>query len=163
MTRYRTDAMVAAAIVIAVAAIHGCATASQVAPAAAAPTAAAPAAVLATEGGALDCDRPKEYGPVLVSATQFALRKGARATRFSDVPSTKESPLEVCDLRMETGLLLSLLCDDGTSPFRDPRSARRSRRGSMIGGRCGSNVDVYEVRCPERSYQVYIDAYVCQR
>jgi hypothetical protein len=60
--------------------------------------------------------------------------------------------------------MLSLTCDDGSRPFRGFDHAHAARVGNVgKGGSCGSIVDLYEVPCPEGTYKIFIDAYVCAR
>jgi hypothetical protein len=116
-----------------------------------------------TEGEAIACERPDPLGPIIVTATQYARRHAATATRYSAVASTKEQPAEVCGIGAGVELLLSLTCDDGTNPFGgDFSKAHSSRAGNVgSGGRCGSIVDKYVVPCPEATYDIYIDSYIC--
>lgn len=103
--------------------------------------------------------------PVGMPADEFAKRKAAMVTRYSQATSTKEEPIEVCGIWDQGGQvdwLLSLTCDDGSHPFNGIHQAHASRAGNVgAGGRCGSIIDLYEVPCPEGTYSIYIDAYVC--
>ena len=135
---------------------------------AAAPAPARPARreVSRSEVGPADgCTRDDEiFGPVRVSAAVYGSRTGVMARRFSELgTTTKESPLEECGLKTVVLRLISLRCDDGSKPFGDDfRAAHASRAGSFgPGGRCGSIIDRYDVPCPERTYQVFADGYVC--
>ncbi|MFV8749466.1 hypothetical protein ACNOYE_02815 [Nannocystaceae bacterium ST9] len=112
---------------------------------------------------AITCERPEQFGPVIVSAEQFATRHAATATKFSAVASSKEQPAEVCGIAAGVELLVSLTCDDGTNPFAGDWNAAHSSRAGNVGpgGRCGSIIDRYVVACPEGSFDVYIDAYIC--
>jgi hypothetical protein len=102
-------------------------------------------------------------GPVLVSESVYTGRGGLDAVRFSELNSTKQRPLEECGLRTVLQRLATLTCDDGSNPFKgDLQSAHQSRAGNVgPGGRCDSILDRYEVPCPERSYSVYADMYLC--
>jgi hypothetical protein len=109
------------------------------------------------------CERPAEFGPVIVSSDAYARRTGAGALRFSDAPTTKELPLEECGLQQSLRRLVELTCNDGSNPFPGLRQAHVSRAGNVgPGGRCGSIVDLYRVPCPEKVYDVYVDMYVCR-
>ena len=58
--------------------------------------------------------------------------------------------------------LIALRCDDGSQPLSSIRDAERARTGSVgPGGRCQSIIDRYELPCPERSYTLFVDDYVC--
>jgi hypothetical protein len=92
----------------------------------------------------------------------FARRKGAGITRYSRARSTKAEPVEVCGFRAENEWLYTATCDDGSHPIANRDQAEQSRNGNEGGGgRCGSIIDLYNVKCPEATYAVHIDAYVC--
>jgi hypothetical protein len=108
------------------------------------------------------CAQTDVYGAVGYPREQWERRKGARAAHFSEVPSSKDAPIEVCGIASEGEWLAQVRCDDGSLAFRSPAQAEPARVGNVgPGGRCGAIVDLYEVRCPEKSYEVFIDAYVC--
>ena len=108
------------------------------------------------------CADTATYAPVGVSPQEFLRRKGTGIRRFSQAQSTKDQPVEVCGIPAQMEWLLAMTCDDGSRPFRSYDHAHSSRAGNVgPGGRCGSIVDLYEVPCPEGTYQVFIDAYVC--
>jgi len=113
------------------------------------------------------CRRPDPiFGPTLVPAAIYAARTGADAHKFSELGvSTKERPLEECGLKRVLVRLVTLTCDDGSNPFsRDLKAAHMSRSGNVgPGGRCDSIIDRYEVACPERTYAVFADMYICPR
>lgn len=110
----------------------------------------------------INCERPVEFGPVLVDAEQYARRYAATASRFAQVQSTKEQPAEECGIAAGVELLLALTCEDGSRPFASFNQAHASRRGNVgAGGRCGSIIDLYEVPCPEGTYEIFIDSYIC--
>lgn len=97
-----------------------------------------------------------------VTKDEWAKRNGAGITRFSQTHSTKELPLEVCTIRAETELLASLACEDESHPIKDHESAEIARVGNVgKGGRCGSIIDLYRVKCPEATYELFVDGYVC--
>lgn len=110
------------------------------------------------------CPRPDMFGPVVVSRQAYLSRAGVEATRFSDLATSKEKPIEECGIRPVLKRLLELTCNDRSNPFNgDGRAAHASRAGSFgPGGRCGSIIDRYDVKCPEATYQVFADSYVCQ-
>jgi hypothetical protein len=100
--------------------------------------------------------------PVGVSAEQLEGSYGRHDRRFSDSPSSASHPIEVCALDGELGYLTRVTCDDGSRPFGDRAAAEQSRSGNAgPGGRCGRIIDRYQVRCPERAYEVFVDSYRC--
>lgn len=108
------------------------------------------------------CAQTDVYAPVGLSKADFDRRKGALIDRFSDADSTKEEPIEVCGIPNEMTWLLAAKCNDGSNPYESYDHAHASRVGNVgAGGRCQSIIDLYEVPCPEGTYAVYIDAYVC--
>ena len=130
--------------------------------------AAGPAASGSTPaGGGLACGRNEDdlFAPSLVPHEAYASRTGVMAARFSQLATSMERPLEECGLRTVLQRLVALTCDDGSNPFRrDPRAAHASRRGSMgAGGRCEQIIDVYVVKCPEKTYEVHADMYFCTK
>jgi hypothetical protein len=47
-------------------------------------------------------------------------------------------------------------------PITDSKSAEMARVGNVgDGGRCNAIIDRYKVQCPEASYEIYLDGYVC--
>jgi len=100
--------------------------------------------------------------PAGVTETEMAESYGRTATKYSEAPSSKERPIEVCGIPEESVYLMRATCDDGSKPFANFRSARQSRTGNVgTGGRCRRMIDRFEVTCPERRYEVFIDAYRC--
>ena len=93
-------------------------------------------------------------------AWKTATRRNAR--KYSDIASSKAQPVEVCGIPTENEWLASLSCDDGSMPITDGRSAEMARVGNVgDGGRCNAIIDRYKVQCPEASYEIYLDGYVC--
>jgi hypothetical protein len=112
----------------------------------------------------IDCSaRPEQFGPVIVSASQYASRYAATASKFSEVQSSPSQPAEVCGIGAGVSLIATLTCDDGTNPYKGNRMAAHASRAGNIGpgGRCDSIIDHYPVTCPEGSFDIYIDSYVC--
>jgi len=105
------------------------------------------------------------YGAVGYPRAEWDKRRGAGAKRFADVPSSQSQPIEVCGVKGEVEWLLAATCADGSSPYKgDWDTAHASRTGSTgNGGRCDAILDVYEAKCPEKTYEVYMDMYVCPR
>jgi hypothetical protein len=89
-------------------------------------------------------------------------RNGAHVVKLRDARSTKETPIEMCGAGAANRWLISLRCDDGSQPLESINDAERARAGNVgPGGRCQSIIDRYEIPCPERSYTLFIDDYVC--
>lgn len=115
-----------------------------------------------TELGKIACERASDFDPVRLDAASYPNRRGATAKRFSEIPTTKETPIEECGVRGSVAALLRLTCNDGSNPFQSPEAAHNSRSGNVgAGGRCGSIVDLYRVPCREQTYEVFIDMYMC--
>lgn len=118
-------------------------------------------ALSAVEEGFRDCGTEGSQ-PVGLSAADYARRKGASVTRYSQASSTAEEPIEVCHIPAQMEWLLRATCDDGSQPFASYDHAHAARVGNVgQTGRCNSYVDLYEVPCPEGTYEIFIDAYVC--
>jgi hypothetical protein len=99
---------------------------------------------------------------VAMPKAEWAKRNGANITKFSQARSTKDLPLEVCTIKAETELLAALACEDGTRPIDGNEAAETARVGNVgKGGRCGSIIDLYRVKCPEATYELFVDGYVC--
>jgi hypothetical protein len=119
-------------------------------------------------GSGKACGDP-DVGTVQLGADEARARHGHGATKFSAAPTTKEKPIEVCGVDGQLEWLVTVTCDDGTQPFTGPGGpgeamdrAHSARRGSVgPGGRCQSPIDIYEVTCPERTYEVHMDMYMC--
>jgi hypothetical protein len=110
----------------------------------------------------VDCYRPDPFGPIQMSPEQYTRRRGAGVTDLSKLRSSKTKPVEVCHVRGQQEFLMSVRCADGTPAFRDVAEVVRARTGSVgTGGRCRTIVDLYEVACPESTYAVYLDMYMC--
>ncbi|HEY3805665.1 MAG TPA: hypothetical protein VGL61_23825 [Kofleriaceae bacterium] len=106
-----------------------------------------------------DVDPGKAVGML---AADWARRNGAGVARYSAARSTKAAPLEVCGFIAENHWLIDAACDDGSHPIATRPQAEASRVGNEgTAGRCGSIVDLYRVKCPEATYELHIDAYVC--
>jgi hypothetical protein len=107
-------------------------------------------------------NRPDEMGPVMLDATQAAGRYGINATHFSDVKSSQQQPVEVCGVGGEMSWLTAMKCADGSSAYKPGENPDDTRTGDTgAGGRCGSIIDLYPAKCPEATYQVYMDMYMC--
>ena len=108
------------------------------------------------------CTEDNPGKAVGIAKPEWEKRNGAGVTKFSQAKSTKEAPIEVCTIDAETEWLGSLRCDDGSQPIDGHEAAEMARVGNVgKGGRCGSIIDLYRVKCPEASYELYVDGYVC--
>lgn len=100
--------------------------------------------------------------PAGVTAAELEASYGRGARRFSEAPTSKDRPIEVCGMVAEQKYVFGLTCDDGSKPFATGDDVARARLGNVgMAGRCGRIVDEYEVPCPEKTYQVFVDAYRC--
>ena len=110
----------------------------------------------------VDCASAKKRGQLALSGAQYDLRTGKDARAFADLESSRERPVEVCGVHDQHALLMALTCSDGSRPLATTTDARRARLGSVgTGGRCSPLIDLYRITCPERRYDVYMDAYFC--
>lgn len=108
------------------------------------------------------CNDKSTMSPVGLPRAEWDKRNGAGATKFSQVKSTKEAPVEMCGIQEENRWLESLACDDGSKPVGQAEMVRAGNVGP--GGRCGSIIDQYNVTCPGgKQYPIFIDAYVCPK
>jgi hypothetical protein len=102
------------------------------------------------------------FGPVQLDAQAASRRHGAAARTYADVPATREQPVEVCGVEAELAWLTRVTCKDGSAPFADHDAAHAARSGSVgAGGKCGTILDLYAVRCPEAAYAIHMDMYMC--
>jgi len=109
-----------------------------------------------------DCHRQEQFGPIQLPADRYARRHGARVTDLAQLKTSKDRPVEVCHVRGEHEWLLAARCADGTAPLKSPAAVVQARVGSAgNGGRCRSALDLYKVACPEATYEVYMDMFVC--
>ncbi|MBV8758353.1 MAG: hypothetical protein JO257_13790 [Deltaproteobacteria bacterium] len=108
------------------------------------------------------CGEDKPGKAVGVPRAEWAKRNGAGVTKFSQATSSKERPIEVCTIAGEAEWLQELACDDGSHPIGGHEAAEMARVGNMgKGGRCGSIIDLYRVKCEDKTYDIYVDGYVC--
>ncbi|MFN0253449.1 MAG: hypothetical protein ACKV2T_41655 [Kofleriaceae bacterium] len=102
--------------------------------------------------------------PAGVTREEMLASYGASARTYADVPSTKDKPIEVCGFPAAGAWLARMTCKDGSYPLPTRADAERVRVGNVgEGGRCGRIIDRYQVECPEMTYDIFIDAYRCQR
>lgn len=108
------------------------------------------------------CTDPPDSRAVGVEATRFQARNGAGVTRYAAASSTREHPIESCGISAGLDWLVGLACADGSHPLRSRDAAEAARVKNVgRGGACGSIIDLYRVTCPEASYDIYLDGYVC--
>ena len=119
-------------------------------------------AVSASSGS---CPRPDGmFGPVVLPKDVWEARIGASTQHFSELVTTAAQPVEVCGVQEQVAWLTRVQCEDGSNPFHSLSEAHNSRAGNVgSGGRCGSIIDLYQVPCPEKTYPVYMDLYVCSQ
>ena len=99
---------------------------------------------------------------VLVDAATWAKRRGADVTRFADAATSEQAPIEVCGIDGEVAWMTRATCKGGTHPFATPDDANTRRDSYMArGGRCNSILDRYTVQCPEATYTIHVDRYIC--
>lgn len=104
------------------------------------------------------CDQRSDvFGPFTLDEQQAATRYGRGAKKITDAPTpAQDKAIEVCGIPASRAWLNSVTCAGGETP------KQLGRRGSVgAGGRCGSIIDKYGVECPEQTYEVYIDIYMC--
>jgi hypothetical protein len=100
--------------------------------------------------------RPEQFGPITLNADQVPLRRGATVAKYGDIATSKEEPIEVCSPSGQAKWLQTVSCNDG-SPGKGI-----NRKGNVgKGGLCGSIIDLYVTTCPEKTYEVYMDMYMC--
>jgi hypothetical protein len=110
----------------------------------------------------VECSRPEQFGPIQLTTEQYARRYGANITDLASLKTSKDQPVEVCHVRGEQEFLLAARCADGTAPFASVGGVAQARSGSVGGGgRCKSIIDLYKVACPEATYEVFMDMYMC--
>ena len=101
--------------------------------------------------------------PNIMSDAAWAQRPIARASRFSDLSTSKERPAKTCGAGDSYSALAQLTCDDGSHPFATAIDAGDARVGNVgPGGQCGSIIDLYEVDCNEGKHEVFVDMYWCR-
>jgi hypothetical protein len=109
-------------------------------------------------------DTSAESIPAGFEPAEIEKSTGRTDKKFSDTVSTPALPIEVCGMPDQLAYLTRVTCNDGSRPFKDRTAADRSRVGNVgRAGRCQRVVDEYAVKCPEATYQVFIDPYRCPR
>jgi hypothetical protein len=111
--------------------------------------------------------KPRKCGdsgtaPIEVDAETWAVRSGANTQRFSEVQTSVAEPVEVCGIDSEVKWMTEVTCDDGSNPYGSIAEANDRRDGWFEnGGRCNSVLDRYTVACPEATYTIHVDRYIC--
>ncbi len=101
-------------------------------------------------------------GPVHVDAGTWAARPGANTQRFSELTTTPATPIELCGIEAELAWITQVRCNDGSNPFGSVDRANKTRDAWIErGGRCNSVIDRFTATCPERTYTIFVDRYVC--
>lgn len=101
-------------------------------------------------------------GNVIVDKGEFARRNGANVTRFADAKSSEQQPIEVCGIDGEVAWMTRAACNGGKHPFESAMQANERRDSyASTGGRCNSILDRYTVECPEATYTIFVDRYIC--
>lgn len=100
--------------------------------------------------------------PVLIDKMTYARRRGVDVKRFGDITTTEQEPIEVCGIEGELEWMTRATCKGGSKPF-PTQDAAHGARDSWVanGGRCNSVLDRYTVQCPEATYTVHVDRYIC--
>lgn len=107
-------------------------------------------------------DHSNVIRPAGFPKAEWEKRNGANATKYSQVVATRDKPVESCGVQAENEWLVAMSCNDGSHPIQSGNDAENARNGSVgAGGRCGSVIDHYVVKCPEKTYDIFMDAYVC--
>ena len=103
-------------------------------------------------------------GPVTVDAATYAGRNGVGVKKFADAKSSQQAPIEVCGIEGEVEWITTVTCNDGSNPYGSQAVANEARDAWIEkGGKCNSILDRYSVKCPEKTYQVFVDRYICPR
>lgn len=133
---------------------------------------------LAGEAVLIGCLRPAEWSTLMAEA--------ADTTETAPAPAapglSRETALEVCEPKGERAYLSRLRCADGSSPsyhrggsvgFRNPVETEAEdeiagrqmlEREPVAPGQLDYHmIDVYEVACPEKHYEIYLDMYHCEQ
>ena len=105
---------------------------------------------------------PDDLGPWILTTDQMNQRFGTGVTALASIATSKEHSIEVCGVAAENAWLAASTCGDGSHPYHGPDEVEATRVSNVgPGGRCGGIIDLYRVRCPERTYDVYIDMNLC--
>ena len=111
---------------------------------------------------AVDCASGPATGKLALSTEEYESRNGKGVHALDQLDSSLVRPVEICGVPAQHQFLLASTCADGSRPFATVRDVLRARVASMdTGGRCGKIIDRYAVKCPERTHDIYMDAYFC--
>jgi hypothetical protein len=125
-------------------------------------TGTAPAAGGWVDDASMCANHPDELGPWNLTADQMGKRYGTGVTALATIQTTQQHPIEVCGVPAENVWLAASTCADGSHPYKSPDDVEQSRSGNTgEGGRCGGIIDLYKAKCPEKTYDVYIDMNLC--
>ena len=114
------------------------------------------------ENGPEVCANRPMFGPVQLDRAAAKRRYGASAKYLGDAPTSQQHAVEVCGTGGQIEWLTRVTCANGSSPFPSGAAAHQARSGSVgAGGKCGSIIDLYTVTCPEATYTVHLDMYMC--
>ena len=107
-------------------------------------------------------NRPDQFGPNVLTQAQASERYGTGVVALASITTSQAKPIEVCGVGGEVAWLRQSTCADGSHPYSGSENPDESRAGDTgPGGRCNSIIDLYKVKCPERTYDVYADMYMC--
>ncbi len=126
-----------------------------------------PAPDAANSSPPLACRSKRDDHAFVVSAERAAVRRGATDEYFSDRQSTDGAPVEVCGYAQQYAWLARVACDDGSRPVADRTTTEATRVAAMLllpgeDEPCSLIVDHWQIPCPERTYGVAINQYVCR-
>lgn len=97
-----------------------------------------------------------------VDAKTWDARRGRDITKFSQAKTTEAAPIEVCDIDGEVEWMKRATCNDGSNPYQTKAEINERRDAYFArGGACNSILDRYSVPCPEATYSIHVDRYVC--
>lgn len=101
---------------------------------------------------------------ILVDEATWQARRGVQAKRFADVQTSVEEPVEVCGIEGEIEWMMAVKCNDGSNPYGTMAEVNEGRDSWLDrGGQCNSVLDRYTVSCPEATYTIHVDRYLCPK
>ena len=126
------------------------------------PSTTAPSGGAWIDDASMCSNRPDELGPAQLTGAQTSERYGTGVTALASITTSQAHPIEVCGVGGEMAWLRQSTCADGSHPYSSAENPDDSRAGDTgPGGRCNSIIDLYKVKCPEQTYDVYADMYLC--
>ncbi|MFT3696970.1 MAG: hypothetical protein QM831_27760 [Kofleriaceae bacterium] len=104
-----------------------------------------------------------EQQPFHITAAQATKRYGIGITHLYSNGSSERRPIEVCGPANELRWLAQARCDDGSNPYDGKlrRAHQHRQRAISYLEPCTPDIDVYDARCPEATYYVYMDMDFC--